>query len=446
MSISLLLLAARPLAAGLPAGYAELDTRVRDALAAVEAASRAGAEPLASPLDPRLIARTAAAKNPEAIEALTRVRKGLIAVRKELGLPDVSVSVEASDFTRVPEFDSAQGNMLALSRVFPLGDKLSRRAQAVFHGARRAFHEYEAVLQDMLRDARVAAAELYSSRRQLQILDENIALSMQLAEVARVRYATGLAIQQDVLKAQVEAARYENERLAMERMEGVARAMLNQLLARPGDTPLPPAAVPATARSSATAAELEAIAQGSRPEILAAAAALAQAEAELGATTADRSRPDLEGQVGYMENPRGDSSAWQAMVKINMPWFSARRDSEVAEAVAGKEGERRRLDAVRNRTSFLIHEALLRVSEAERSVSLFAERLLPQARQTLDSARANYETNQTDFLTVVDAQRSLEESSMAHVRAVADLARRLAELERAVGAPGGVWAVQEVRR
>lgn len=420
-------------AAGLPAGYDELDGRVRAALVAIEAASRAETEPLSSPLDPAQVGRLAACVNPEAIEALTRVRKQLVTVRKELGLPDVELKVEASGFTRVPDFNSMQGNMLALSRVFPLGGKLSRKAAAAFHEARRAFHEYEGVVADLMRDARVAAAELYSAERQTQILDENIALSKQLTDVARIKYTTGLIVQQDVIKAQVETARYENERLAMVRMAEVARSMLASLLARPSDTAVPTASLPPVQPATASFETLEAIARTCRPEILAASAAIDRARSELGVATAERNRPDLMGQVGRMRDPLDDTSSWQAMVSVNLPWFSSRRKNEIREAEVGVEGEQRRLEAVWNKTRFALREALLRTREAAASLALFRDKLVPQARQALDSARVNYETNQVDFLTLVDAQRALEESSLGQIRAAAELSRRQAELERTLG-------------
>jgi outer membrane protein TolC len=121
------------------------------------------------------------------------------------------------------------------------------------------------------------------------------------------------------------------------------------------------------------------------------------------------------------------------MVSVNLPWFSSRRKHEVQEAEVGVEGEQRRLESVWNRTRFILRDAFLRTREAAASLALFRDKLVPQARQTLDSARVNYETDQVDFLTLIDAQRALEESSMGQVRAAAELERRLAELERALG-------------
>lgn len=432
-----LLLGGGPVLAGLPAGYGELDRHVRAAMEAIDAATHKGGEALSAPLDALQVWQMAADRNPEVIGALDRVRQGLIATRKELGLPDLGVSLEARDFTRVPAFDSMQGNMLAVSRMWPLGDKLSRKALAAFHGAGQALHEYEAIVADLLRDARIAVSEVYSADRQIAILDENIVLSRQLAEVAKAKYMTALARQPDVLKADVEATRYENERIAMVRMAGVARAMVNSILSRPSSAPVPRTAAPARVATMSDIEPLEARARERRPEVLAAASGIEKARAEVSLATAERNRPDLEGQVGYMQNPEGDRDGWVAMVRLNLPWFSGRRKLEVDEASAGLAAERARFESVWNKTRFAIREAVLRFREAIDSLALFEEKLLPQARQTFESTRAAYETDQLDFLSLVDSQRSLKDVAMGQVKALAEVARRAAELDRATGSLPG---------
>lgn len=419
----------------LPAGYEALDANVRGALASAEALARTSATELRSPLSAEEIAKLAAARNPEALEALTRVRKELIGARKELGLPDLNAAIEARDFDRIPGFNSMQGNMFSLSRMWPLGDKLSRRALIRFREAEKAFQEYETVLRNQLRDARVALAEVCSAERQIAILDENISLLSELAQVASARYATGQGGQQDILKAETEVARQQNDRLEMERMAGVARAMVNQLLARPATTPLPALASPPTSASIASEELLEAAAQANLPELKAARAGIERARAERDLALSEKHRPDLTGQVGVMQNPEGTRTGWQAMVAINLPWFSKRRDYEVTEMATGIDAENRRYEAVWNKARFDIRESMLRVQEAARSVALFRDRLLPVARQALASARAAYETSLADFLSLIDAQRALRDVAMGQARASADLARRAAELERALGAP-----------
>ncbi len=57
----------------------------------------------------------------------------------------------------------------AISRVFPLEGKLSRRALMAVHEAEQAYHESEAIVLDLRKDARIVVSEPCSSARQLAI-------------------------------------------------------------------------------------------------------------------------------------------------------------------------------------------------------------------------------------------------------------------------------------
>jgi outer membrane protein TolC len=52
-------------------------------------------------------------------------------------------------------------------------------------------------------------------------------------------------------------------------------------------------------------------------------------------------------------------------------------------------------------------ETTFMIREADRQLQSIRERLLPPARQMLEVARAAYRSGQTDFLNVIEAQRTL---------------------------------------
>ncbi len=49
-------------------------------------------------------------------------------------------------------------------------------------------------------------------------------------------------------------------------------------------------------------------------------------------------------------------------------------------------------------------------------------------------SRVGYQSNQVDFLAILDNQRMLLDSQLEYYKALGDFQRALAELERAVGA------------
>jgi outer membrane protein TolC len=59
--------------------------------------------------------------------------------------------------------------------------------------------------------------------------------------------------------------------------------------------------------------------------------------------------------------------------------------------------------------------------------------VLPQAEQSLQATIAAYQTQQTDFLSLLDGYRMLQTFKLEYYEALAKYEMSLAELERAVG-------------
>src|SRR5262249_50198641 len=97
-----------------------------------------------------------------------------------------------------------------------------------------------------------------------------------------------------------------------------------------------------------------------------------------------------------------------------------------------------------------IQQALIRARAAERSLKLYRDTLRPQAQATLKSAVAAYQNDRTDFLNLVDSQNLLLDVETSYLKAAANFDARIAELERAIGAPlpnvSGTTSVSEVRQ
>jgi hypothetical protein len=81
-------------------------------------------------------------------------------------------------------------------------------------------------------------AQRYFLHNTRQLTQELLDLTNHLAQVTQVRYAGGLAMQQDAIRAQVEQTTIQTELVALESEAHQADARLNALLARPSGAPL----------------------------------------------------------------------------------------------------------------------------------------------------------------------------------------------------------------
>ena len=70
---------------------------------------------------------------------------------------------------------------------------------------------------------------------------------------------------------------------------------------------------------------------------------------------------------------------------------------------------------------------------AQRTLRLYREGLLPQTEQAFKATMAAYQTGKVDFGTLLEAERTLRAVRVGAFRALADVQRRHAELEREVG-------------
>jgi outer membrane protein TolC len=72
---------------------------------------------------------------------------------------------------------------------------------------------------------------------------------------------------------------------------------------------------------------------------------------------------------------------------------------------------------------------------AQRLVGLYRDTLRPQAQAVLKATVAAYQVDRTDYLNLLDSQNTTLDVELDYIRAVSDLETRMADLERAVGAP-----------
>jgi outer membrane protein TolC len=127
-------------------------------------------------------------------------------------------------------------------------------------------------------------------------------------------------------------------------------------------------------------------------------------------------------------------------VTMSLPfafWTRPKYEAGIREAASNVDSARATLQALQNQILFEVKDILARIEAAEKMVTLYKTTVLPQAQQTLESARIGYQTGKAEFLTLLDAERAIKDFQLAYYRVLAESEQRMAELERAVGADLG---------
>lgn len=352
-------------------------------------------------------------------------------------LPDPVLRIELENITR----NGSQSATLSPSQV---GDTKYTLMQPIpFWGKRDLRREVAAAEAEQASGRAIDAwsevasriknlyAQYWLTSQALQLTRENIELTRHLEQVAQVRYAGGLAAQQDAIRAQVERSTMDAELVGMETEFHHLSVFINAMLARPSHSTLAePAAlrpIPARLDESALVERLQA-----RNPLLAIEASRVGG-AEKSRELAYRNRyPDLTlGVVPMQVQNRVDS--WSLMLEMNLPLQQGTRRSQERESERMLEAAAARKEAVGHRLRGELGSALANLEAGRTTEQITRDRLLPQAELTFKSALAGYENGKVDFATLLDAQRQIRNARLALLRAQASQQMRLADLERLLG-------------
>jgi cobalt-zinc-cadmium efflux system outer membrane protein len=322
-----------------------------------------------------------------------------------------------------------------LQQEVPISGKNLSRARAATAEAGAAFEDFRRTELDVLSRARAAFHRLANEYAQLEVNQRNVDLLNQFAEVNRQRYEVGNASQADVLTAQTDAAKLLEAQSDIFRRISDAQSQLNVLMNRPAQSPLArPSQIPFQPPHFSLQA-LQAAALSARPEMQ---RAQNRVEAErFRVELANRQwfpDPTLDVQAQRYNQAGQAVSELDVGVSIGLPFLNPRKYSEtVTEARRNFESAQHELEAMRTETLGLVRDQLQKIETAAHHYELYSDKILPLARQAVQSNRVAYETSSANFLELITAQRVLQDVESAHVNHLADYQVALAELDAIVG-------------
>jgi outer membrane protein TolC len=276
-------------------------------------------------------------------------------------------------------------------------------------------------------------AEYYRTVGNERLTREVLDLMARLEQVAQARYAGGLVVQQDAIRAQLEQTAMRSEQIALDNEKRQLRARLNALLARDGAAPLadPLALRPLPSLVASDATQLAERARARNPQLLAEQARLASAQKSRELTYSNR-YPDW--LVGVQSTQVGSRfTSYGLMLEVNLPLQQDSRRAQEREAQAMVGAAQSRVEALSNQLLGELGGNLAAFDGARRTAALVQTQLLPQSELNLRSALAAYENGKVDFATLLDAQRQIRKAQMDLLKAQVEAHVRLAEIERIVG-------------
>lgn len=361
-------------------------------------------------------------------------------------LPDPTATV--TWFVMPPETRvGPQRLSVSLMQRLPWFGTLKVDEQAALWDGVAARAALEGARLEALTAARADYHELQFLAAEEHLVAEDRATLSHYAELALARYASGVGMDQPVIKIQAEITRIGVRLIEIAARRSAVVARLNAMRDRPQTTPVlagePGARDPAVLDLEA----LRALALERRPE-MAAAFARVQAAALRVESSKNEYRPDLVFGLNYVNVGGRDDAAGRLAPPedngqdilgltggISIPVWTSTLAAGVEESV-----QRRIVAEERSRETAAAIDAVLgdlahRIPLLEEQVELYDEVLIVQARQSLQSAESAYAAGTAGALDLLDAERVLLQVRIAAARARADLDVARARLEGAVAGP-----------
>jgi cobalt-zinc-cadmium efflux system outer membrane protein len=327
--------------------------------------------------------------------------------------------------------DTPHENLL-LDQPFEIGGQRGRRIdvakqQVVLTDV--GIHAVQTDVRLRTREAFYAAALAHSRTAQLR---EVLGLAQRLQEIAKTRFDAGDVPQLEVLQADLQVSQAQANVEVASQQENVAFSALNELLNEPAETPWDLSGSLDVLPLEIPLAELTRRAEGANADLQNLAQQVKVEQSRRVLLRAERI-PNLDVSAGTsLDKPPDFRAALIGGVSLTLPVFS-RNQGEIAQSEASERVLDATLLAMRRAVNGRVEEAFYTVSAQQTQVNLYRTTVLPSGRQVESLAEDSYRAGKASLLSVLDAQRNVQQIERDYLDSLFSLQSAFAQLEQIVG-------------
>jgi len=336
--------------------------------------------------------------------------------------------------------NSSSGDaLLTASYEIDLWGKNAAGVESAKHALTASAFDKEALALVIQSEVASTYFDAVSLRQRLAIARENLAAAQQVLKLVQIQMAQGAATALDLAQQRTAVATFEAQIPTLEQQLAADQTSLAILLGRaPGDT--------AVARDKLDALSLPAIAAGQPADLLGRRPDIAEAEANLKAANADIGvaraafYPSLTLSASAAISglaTSGTSTAASIAAGLIAPIFEGGALEGQLDLTKARKEELVATYRQTVLTSFKEVEDALSTVETSAARVRSLQTAADQAREAFRLAQLSYSAGASDFLTVLDAQRTLLDNEDSLVQAERDRFTAAASLFKALG---GGWA------
>ncbi len=374
-------------------------------------------------------------RNPSILAARRAADASRARITPARTLPEPTVSFETMGDLLPPVLmagDASSARVLRFSQEFPFPGKLKLQGQAASAEASAQMWKYEEARRDAVAELKSAYYDLFLAQKLTAVIENSKRLLQQFTEISESQYKVGKGAQQDILKAEVEAAKLIDRLAGLEREQGSAQAKINTLLYRSPETPvMAPTDLPPP-KLAHTLDELYKKAESNNPQVRVNQKEIERSEYNV-ALAKKSFYPDFEGEFSYF-NRRDMPEMYGLMFKAKVPiYFWRRQRPELEAATSSLLEQRRSYESTLSTLYFRLKDPFLKITADTKLLELYGKTIIPQSTLALESSISSYRTGTVDFLSLLSNQQTVLEFEMKYYEVMVDYYKSLIAIESLIG-------------
>ena len=354
--------------------------------------------------------------------------------------PQERATYNISDISYYPQYQSSNSNSFRLSLPLYTGGQLENQRKSARYGLNSADLNLEDAKQQIKWQTEQAYYQAMQYRDSIDAQQEAINLLNEHLRTVQIQFEVGTVAMSDVLATSVQLANSQQAFNNAQANYENALATLNNIMGLPVDTNLILNREEKYSTLTTSEADCLKYALEHRPDGIAAAYAVKQAQAAVSSTKSGF-RPSVSaviqgsmvGEGAFKANQTKEM--WSAGIQLSWNIFDNNVTS--AQVQQAKADQRKAESAARQQIEQIqmeIRKAYANLKIAEKNISV-TKKAIKQAEEEFLIAKARYEEGVDTNLAVMDAQEKLTLARTNYSAAVYNYNTSKAQLEKAMGIP-----------
>jgi outer membrane protein TolC len=334
---------------------------------------------------------------------------------------------------------STQKHNRPASSGFPFPGLRALKARIIEQSIEVSRTKLKQTVQDVITQARLAYYELQYSQHNINLTQEMGKLLSSLQQQLKNNYAVNTSKLSDILQVDIEIEENKNDVQIARDKQHAQHARLNAVLNLPSrfrltklDT-LKPLSLPVNSYS------LFQIAKKKRIEIANLRAKLEKMQRII-RLSERRFYPDFDAGYSRFQNSASKQvgsnakhATFSTRPKIKSSHFFATNDAYLTESKEKVNTLKIKIKALQTQTEDELQQAYTRYQSQQRNYALYQNKILPKAKAALDIAKNNFETGDSSFLEIMQAQESIFRYRLLTFRAIKEINKQVASIRRIMG-------------